>query len=582
MAKKNKSYWEKRQIENYLRQEKSMQEFYDNLVKKLQFTKRSVEKEINDFYVRYAIANDINSLKIAMQKLNKAELGELEDFIATVRQYMGEYSLDVENMSIKARTTRLQALQLRIDALLQEAYAISFEIAGKEVLKQIYSDSFYRTMYNLEVNRGIHQAFSGVNIRAVEQLIEYPFNGANFSSRLWRHKDHLKQQLDDALTQALIQGKNPKVLSKEFASKFGQKEKDAYRLIQTEASYITEQAAQKAYEEDGVKEYQWLAALDLRTCPLCRPLDNERFEVGKGIVGKTLPPRHPRCRCTTIPYDRGDIDPEFDTRLARLSEKEKSFEVPASMSYKEWYDNYVAGTEYELEEMKIKNAFADKKQYDRYKESLGAEYVPKSFREFQNIKYNNDKGYEILKAQAKGMTYYNKAVANEPDITKTVKDISKTCGMDVLGIDFRIKSKESYLRKIATNYSPEGNEYEINDILRYTYGASVESLADKTIQSIDMYKDMGYNTIKVKNSWLNKDNPYNGINTIIQSPNGQRFELQYHTQESFDLKNGELHRLYEKQRVIEDKDSDEYNELSDRMFELSDKLSVPDHIERVK
>lgn len=452
-------------MENYLRQEKSMQEFYDDLVKKLQSTKRSIEKEINDFYVRYAIANDINSLAIAMQKLNKTELGELEEFIAAVRQHMGEYSLDVENMSIKARTTRLQALQMRIDALLQEAYAINFETVGKEILKQIYKDSFYRTMYNLEVNRGIHQAFSSVNIRAVEQLIEYPFNGANFSSRLWRHKDHLKQQLDEALTQALIQGKNPKVLAKEFASKFGQKEKDAYRLIQTEASYITEQAAQKAYGEDGVKEYQWLAALDLRTCPLCRPLDKERFIVGKGIVGKTLPPKHPRCRCTTVPYDPDDIDPEFDTRLARFNENEKNIEVPASMSYKEWYDKYVINTEYELEEKKLKNASADKQQYEEYRKILNDD-VPKNLDEFQKLKYNNSDEWKLTK--------YNYKLQNS---------IKNKNNMPLNNSDKIVIAEEKYTRYLFNPESESGYPKGKAFTSRLGYDASNYKELDKLIRN---------------------------------------------------------------------------------------------------
>lgn len=342
MAKKNKSYWEKRQLDNYLRQEKSMKEFHSDFVKKLKYAQRKIEKEINDFYIRYAIKNDINSLSVATKRLNKMELGELQEYINAVYEHMGEFNIDVENMSIKARTTRLQALQMRIDALLQEAYAINFEKVGKEVLKEIYKDSFYRTMYNMELNRGIHQAFSGVSIRTVEQLIDYPFNGANFSTRLWKHKDHLKQQLDEALTEALIQGKNPQILAKDFANKFGNKERDAYRLIQTEASFVTEQASQKAYNEDGVEEYQWLATLDLKTCPLCRPLDGKIFKVGEGIVGKTLTPRHPLCRCTTVPY-YDDID--GDTRIARNNNNGKNYTVPASMKYEEWYKEYVATSE---------------------------------------------------------------------------------------------------------------------------------------------------------------------------------------------------------------------------------------------
>lgn len=341
MAKKNKSYWEKRQLENYLRQEKSMKEFHSDLVKKLKQAQRNIEKEINDFYIRYAIKNDINSLSVATKRLNKMELGELQEYINAVYEHMGEFNIDVENMSIKARTTRLQALQMRIDALLQEAYAINFENVGKELLKEIYKDSFYRTMYNIELNRGIHQAFSGVSIRTVETLIDYPFNGANFSTRLWKHKDHLKQQLDEALTEALIQGKNPQKLAKDFASKFGNKERDAYRLLQTEVSFITEQASQRAYKEDGIEEYKWLATLDLKTCPLCQPLDGKVFKLSDGMVGKNLPPRHPNCRCTTIPWNNDFLE-DSDTRVARNDEKSRSYDVPASMKYEEWYKEYVS------------------------------------------------------------------------------------------------------------------------------------------------------------------------------------------------------------------------------------------------
>ena len=38
------------------------------------------------------------------------------------------------------------------------------------------------------------------------------------------------------------------------------------------------------------------------------------------------------------------------------------------------------------------------------------------------MKYTDYKEYNILKAQEKGMSYYNKAIDNEPLITSTVKN----------------------------------------------------------------------------------------------------------------------------------------------------------------
>ena len=43
-----------------------------------------------------------------------------------------------------------------------------------------------------------------------------------------------------------------------------------------------------------------------------------------------------------------------------------------------------------------------------------------------------------------------------------------------------------------------------------------------------------------------------------------------------------MHELYEQQRTIKDKMSQEYIALYDKMQELSSKLTVPVNIERVK
>ncbi len=179
------------------------------------------------------------------------------------------------------------------------------------------------------------------------------------------------------------------------------------------------------------------------------------------------------------------------------------------------------------------------------------------------------------------MGYYEKVIKNEPEITKVVLGVAKQVDMEPAGLKYRIKSKDSFLRKIRANFNPDGNTYEIRDIIRYTYTAEPTVLAEKTNQSIDALSVKGYNTIEVKNSWLDDTNPYKGINTNIVAPNGQVFEMQYHTPESFELKNGKLHELYEKSRLIKNKKSPEYLELQNKMFALSEELSCPARIEEV-
>ena len=220
-------------------------------------------------------------------------------------------------------------------------------------------------------------------------------------------------------------------------------------------------------------------------------------------------------------------------------------------------------------------------QYERYKARLGND-APKSFQAFARIKRHGGDSWGILQAQYRGMGYYNKALSHEPSITADLITAAGKSGMDVTGLEYRIKSQQSFLRKIASRYSPGGNDYEVGDILRYTYTAAPKEFAGKTMQSIEILRDMGYNTSEVKNTWLNPINPYNGVNTNISTSSGQRFELQYHTPQSYELKSGEMHQLYEAQRRIKDPTSAEFLALQNKMFELSDDLEVPDNIERVK
>jgi hypothetical protein len=75
------------------------------------------------------------------------------------------------------------------------------------------------------------------------------------------------------------------------------------------------------------------------------------------------------------------------------------------------------------------------------------------------------------------------------------------------------------------------------------------------------------------------DSGYRGINATFIAPNGQKFEVQFHTQESFKLKN-ENHHLYEETRnpKTSQKRKDEINKIS---LEASEKLEIPKSIDKI-
>lgn len=332
----NESYWKKRQEQLFIQGEKSIEEYYAGLKKAFEQAKKEIQFVINDFYAQYAKENRISYTE-AQKRLSKAQVGKLRDYIKKVNETMGTYNLELSNMSIKARITRYEALNMQIDAILQYLYAIDYEIKGAKSLMHIYEDNYRQMWYNFDIYTGFHHEFAQIIPSDIEQLIAYPFNGQNFSERLWKQKDYLQSKLKEALTTILVLGQDPARLSKDFAKHFQAREYEAYRLLHTETSFVMEQSTLAAYKESGVEQYQILATLDNKTSQICREQDGKIYKVKDATVGTNYPPFHMFCRTTTVP-DYGEKTE--GVRMARDSTG-KAIEVPADMTYPEWKEKYL-------------------------------------------------------------------------------------------------------------------------------------------------------------------------------------------------------------------------------------------------
>lgn len=582
-------YWKKRAEQRFKAAEKDIQEYYKGLIKAFEQAKREINAVIYEFYLKYAENNKI-SLAEAQNYLNFNELkefkGNLEEFIKMAKESIGKVNPEIENLSIKARITRYQALEAQINEILEKLYAIDYEQYGGQKLKDIYEDQYYKTLFDIGQYRGFNYEFALLNTDVIDELIKYPFNGLNFSDRIWRQKGDLIYKLREAMTTAFIQGKNPKELAESFAKVFEVKQHEAYRLLHTETAFMAEQATLQAYKDDGIEQYEFSATLDLRTSDICREHDGKVYDVDKAIVGLNYPPMHPHCRSTTVPY----FGEKEGTRVARGTDG-KTYPVPASMTYEQWYKEYIVdkyGKEQaEIMRNKIKNETADKKQFERYKEVLGKD-APKSFEKFQELKYNDIEKWNKIKGDYQKLNAYKKIVAHEPKITADLQDISKSTGVEMVGLEYRLKSKESYMRKINSDSKNSLDSKIINDtiantndVIRYTYQAGGDKLVDAFTAVTREMEAKGYLRYKIKNTWSDKRNPYKGINGIFVSPQGQKFEVQFHTPESFELKNGKLHKLYEEYR-LDSTIPERKSELVKEMFALSSKLTKPKDIEKIK
>lgn len=136
-------------------------------------------------------------------------------------------------------------------------------------------------------------------------------------------------------------------------------------------------------------------------------------------------------------------------------------------------------------------------------------------------------------------------------MTETQEENS--CGGWLEGLKFARKGEERLKEKIADSLriapakAPHEVVREIPDAIRYTFCFEPENYAEGYCDVQGRLQERGYRVIYSKNHW--RDDPeYKGINTRWVTTDGQRFEVQFHTPESYHAKQEVTHSAYERIR----------------------------------
>lgn len=174
--------------------------------------------------------------------------------------------------------------------------------------------------------------------------------------------------------------------------------------------------------------------------------------------------------------------------------------------------------------------------------------------------------------------FYKNAMSHEPEITEMIQGLVDEQGMGTEGIEYRLKGWDSFIRKVKTETKTDPN-YEVKDLIRYTLTASPEELTQKALTTMKRMEEAGYKTTIVKNTWDAPNASYRGINTTVESPDGVKFEMQYHTPESYAMKD-HTHKLYEEQRVLDPEDPKAIA-LAEQMMREVASLHRPDGVEQI-
>ena len=161
-------------------------------------------------------------------------------------------------------------------------------------------------------------------------------------------------------------------------------------------------------------------------------------------------------------------------------------------------------------------------------------------------------------AQILAQELLDEARESEPQITNDLQTIVQEISAEMVGLDDKFKREESLIRKLVDSVGDDFQKLKrkaksINDVLRYTFVLQFEVYAERFHETIERLSELGYwiPENRIWNAWQtigeSFDKGYRGINITVISSQKQKFELQFHTEESFRLKTA-THFLYEESR----------------------------------
>ena len=295
----NKSYWLKRSEELDKVAKMTEKEVMKKLSALYRDAFRSIEKEVNDFMMKYAVDHKLDYATVT-QMLTPIDLAEynekIQELHAMYRDTKSEYiKIEIERLKARSKITRLRALQ---DAINVELCKVTheYQMTLEDTLIGLFSAQYEKACELMGVMA------PGIPREAIKKIIEYPYAGKMFSDRIWDNKDALVKYIQQDLTVGIIRGDSIQKMARQLKKDLNVLYYQAERLVRTETNYAMNQAHLKGYKDSGVVEkYEFLAAHDKRTSKLCRDLDGQTFELSEATVGVNYPPMHPNCRSTVVP-----------------------------------------------------------------------------------------------------------------------------------------------------------------------------------------------------------------------------------------------------------------------------------------
>lgn len=326
-------YWRERAEDRLTEAEKLSVPYLEDIHAVYDDARLKIVEDIKNLYKNYYKDDegfDQEKLRVIIPN------GDLERFHREMKKAgLSEYLPD----NYKARMTRLEYLYADCWAESKKASLKHQQIETK-AHRETIKNAYYKTIYDTGVGFKVNPAFSKLDNRAVNQVLNTKFLGGNYSERIWNNTDKLANTLKEVIGSAIARGESYSKTAREIRERFGVTQYEATRLVQTETCYFQNQAEIAALKTMGIEKYKFIATLDSRTSDICREHDKKVYNIEDAKAGENLPPLHPNCRSTVSAY----LGEEYESAIRIARDEDGENEYVDNVPYDEWLKRIENGT----------------------------------------------------------------------------------------------------------------------------------------------------------------------------------------------------------------------------------------------
>ncbi|AEQ98548.1 type III secretion system effector XopAD [Xanthomonas oryzae] len=154
----------------------------------------------------------------------------------------------------------------------------------------------------------------------------------------------------------------------------------------------------------------------------------------------------------------------------------------------------------------------------------------------------------------KAQTLLGRARQMEPQVTDMLQNIAARHGGQLAGTQHQLKSYSSLQEKLKQRVALKKQSLEeaaasVNDALRYSVVLEPQGFTAGLRAVLAALDDQGHARVKLTNQFTEYPPSFKAINLTLRSPEGALWEIQFHTPETFALKE-RFHDLYKRAHAL--------------------------------